>query len=171
MKIALAVVLSTLCLNNTNTPFKTFHHTHAAEAAKREQLESYYHNPDDSDCPVFDEEDVHMGPYEVLAQLVQAEAGNQDLMGKRLVADVVLNRIDNEIFPDSLEEVIFQNGQFAVVSNGAFTKAGWNIDIETYKAVEMEVKHRTNRDVLYFSRGKSKYANEHFKYGDHWFSY
>ena len=166
MKIALLVLLT---LVTNNTPF--FTHTASAEEAEREQWESYYHNPDDSDCPVFEEEDVHMGPYEVLAQLVQAEAGNQDLMGKRLVADVVLNRIDSTIFPNELEEVIFQNGQFAVIRNGEFKKAGWYIEPETYKAVEMEVKHRTNRDVLYFSRGKSKYANSHFKYGDHWFSY
>lgn len=37
----------------------------------------------------------------MLAQLVQAEAGNQDLTGKRLVADVVLNRVDSERFPVS----------------------------------------------------------------------
>lgn len=62
----------------------------------------------------------------MLAQLVQAEAGNQDLKGKRLVADVVLNRVDSDKFPNAIEEVIFQKNhvQFSVIVGGAFERAG-----------------------------------------------
>ena len=62
----------------------------------------------------------------LIAQLVQAEAGNQDLKGKRLVADVVLNRVDSEKFPNTIEEVIFQKEpvQFSVTVSGAFERAG-----------------------------------------------
>lgn len=62
----------------------------------------------------------------MLAQLVQAEAGNQDLTGKRLVADVVLNRVESEQFPNTIREVIFQKNpvQFGVTVDGAFGRVG-----------------------------------------------
>ena len=59
----------------------------------------------------------------MLAQLVQAEAGNQPLTGMRFVVDVVLNRVDDERFPNTIEGVIYQKGQFSVIRNGQFDKA------------------------------------------------
>ena len=108
---------------------------------------------------------------ELIAQLVMAEAGNQDLTGKRYVADVVLNRVDSDIFPDTVEEVIFQKNQFSVIENGTFDEAGWTITEECYEAVKMEYEERLNYDILYFSRGPSKYASNHFKHQDHWFGW
>lgn len=107
----------------------------------------------------------------ILAQLVQAEAGNQDLTGMRYVADVVLNRVDSEIFPDSIKEVIYQNGQFSVIKDGAFDRAYGNVSDNAYIAAEMEYYNRMNYDILYFSRAKSKYAKHHFKHQDHWFGW
>lgn len=117
-------------------------------------------------------EEIKFGEMELVAQLVQAEAGNQDLMGKRLVVDVVLNRVDDERFPNSVEEVIFQKDpvQFSVTTNGSFEKAGWNIDEETYQAVLMEYEERTNSGILYFSTTPCNGKN-HFQHGDHWFGY
>lgn len=117
-------------------------------------------------------EEIKFGEMELVAQLVQAEAGNQDLMGKRLVVDVVLNRVDDERFPNTVEEVIFQKDpvQFSVTANGAFEKAGWNIDEETYQAVLMEYEERTNSGILYFSTTPCNGKN-HFQHGDHWFGY
>lgn len=117
------------------------------------------------------EEEIRFGEMELIAQLVQAEAGNQDLTGKRYVVDVVLNRVDSEEFPNTVEEVIFQEDQFSVIKNGAFDEAGWNITEEDYKAVLLEYEERLNYDILYFSRGKSKYASNHFKWQDHWFGW
>lgn len=108
---------------------------------------------------------------EMLAQLTQAEAGNQDLTGKRYVVDVVLNRVGSDEFPDTVEEVIFQENQFSVIKNGAFDKAAENITEECYEAVKLEYENRLNDDILYFSRGKSPYATNHFKHQDHWFGY
>ena len=117
-------------------------------------------------------EEIKFGEMELVAQLVQAEAGNQDLMGKRLVADVVLNRVDDPRFPNTVEEVIFQKDpvQFSVTTNGAFDEARWHIDEETYEAVLMEYENRTNSGILYFSTTPCNGTN-HFKHGDHWFGY
>lgn len=117
------------------------------------------------------EEEIHLGEMELIAQLVMAEAGNQDLTGKRYVVDVVLNRVDSDDFPDTVEEVIFQKNQFSVIENGAFDEAGWTITEECYEAVELEYEERLNYDILYFSRGQSKYASNHFKHQDHWFGW
>lgn len=117
------------------------------------------------------EEEIRFGEMELIAQLVMAEAGNQDLTGKRYVVDVVLNRVDSDDFPDTVEEVIFQKNQFSVIENGAFDEASRTITEECYEAVELEYEERLNYDILYFSRGQSKYASNHFKHQDHWFGY
>ena len=60
---------------------------------------------------------------DLIAACVEAEAGNQDLTGKRLVADVILNRVDSEDFPDTIEGVISQPRHFATYWNGAIDRA------------------------------------------------
>lgn len=106
---------------------------------------------------------------ELLYSLVQAEAGNQDLDGCRLVADVVLNRIESDKFPNDLESVIYAPGQFSVVRNGALKKAQGNISEKVVQAVDMELANaRLNDDVLYFNNrpngsGCWQYCGHYFK--------
>lgn len=121
--------------------------------------------------PVWTEEELH--DIALLEQLVQAEAGNQDLMGKQLVVDVVLNRVADPRFPDTVEEVIFQTGpvQFSVTANGAWERAADNIIDSDIEAVRLEYgNERVNTGILYFSRTPCNGSN-HFKHGDHWFGY
>ncbi len=63
----------------------------------------------------------------ILYKIVEAEAGGEDRRGKILVANVILNRLENESFPDSIEGVVFQQkegvAQFSPVSNGRYEKA------------------------------------------------
>lgn len=117
--------------------------------------------------------EVILSPNEiqVAAQVIEAEAGNQDLIGKCLVMDVILNRVDSPNFPNDLISVVNQRGQFQVMRNGAYNRAAGRVSPESYQAVMMECDARGNRGVLYFSRGKQRYASNHFKYMDHWFGY
>ncbi|MGN1084537.1 MAG: cell wall hydrolase, partial [Lachnospiraceae bacterium] len=46
---------------------------------------------------------------EVLLRIVEAEATCEDIKGRMLVANVILNRVVSEDFPDSITEVVFQN--------------------------------------------------------------
>ena len=66
--------------------------------------------------------DISDKDYEVLLRIVEAEAGGEDETGKILVANVVLNRVQNSAFPDTVEEVVFQNEggcyQFSPIENG-----------------------------------------------------
>ncbi len=63
----------------------------------------------------YNREDVNL-----LAHLVQAEAGTQSLLGQVAVGAVVINRLNNPRFPKTLVAVIEQPGQFESVANGTF---------------------------------------------------
>ena len=125
----------------------------------------------DSDEQIRDE--IMYGEWEEGSQLVEAEAGNQSLKVKRLVADVLFNRLDSSNFPDVMHEVIFQEKQFSVVRNGAFDKAAWNMKDTDFDAVMLEADKdtRLNTEVLYFNNGDYvEGTTPLFKEGDLYFS-
>ena len=116
------------------------------------------------------QEEIRLGEMELLAQLVEAEAGNQPFEGKCLVVDVILNRVESPEFPDTISEVIFADGQFSVVKNGAFEKAAWNMQESDYAAVAVEMELHQNKDVLYFNNcSQVAGTGTKFKVGGHWF--
>lgn len=55
---------------------------------------------------------------ERLMRIAMAEAEGESTAGKALVMLVVLNRVWSDEFPDTIEEVIFQPGQFSVTEEG-----------------------------------------------------
>lgn len=116
------------------------------------------------------DEEILLGEMELIAQLVEAEAGNQSFEGKCLVVDVILNRVESPDFPNTITEVIFQEGQFSVITNGAFEKAAWNMKDSDYAAVSCEMALHSNRDVLYFNNCSNVAGTgDVFKVGGHWF--
>lgn len=52
----------------------------------------------------------------LLARLVESEAGNESYETKMMVASVVMNRVADSRFPNSIREVIYQKGQFEVTT-------------------------------------------------------
>ncbi len=54
----------------------------------------------------------------LLARLVYGEARGEPYTGQVAVAAVVLNRVKNSSFPNSIAGVIYQNGAFDVVADG-----------------------------------------------------
>lgn len=120
-----------------------------------------------------EERDIFTDDMNMIAQLVEAEAGDQDLEGKRLVVDVVLNRVESDQFPNTVEEVIYQKHQFSVIRNGAFERAEGHVQEECYEAVRLEYEERKNCEILFFGMKKKKSYMKHgvFKHQDHWFGY
>lgn len=57
---------------------------------------------------------------EILKQIAMAEAEGESVEGKALVMRVVLNRVQSDSFPDSVQDVVFQEGQFEPVWNGRY---------------------------------------------------
>ena len=106
---------------------------------------------------------------ELLAACVEAEAGNQSLYGKRLVADVILNRVDSDVFPDTISGVISQPGQFSVYSNGVLQKT--EPSEETYTAIYMELEERSYPSLMFFNCGGFlPYGEPWRQVGAHYFS-
>lgn len=96
----------------------------------------------------------------VLERIVEAEAGGEDADGKLLVANVVLNRVLDETFPNTVSEVVFQQSkgvtQFSPVANGRYDAV--TISEESKEAVERALNGEDlSEGALYFAA--RKYAN------------
>lgn len=111
-----------------------------------------------------------------LAKCVEAEASGEGLYGKRLVVDVILNRVQSSLFPGTtVTEIIFQHSdvndvwQFSVAGNGMLEAAVPTQ--ETYDAIARELECRSHPGLLYFtSEGFSPYGTPWQKVGHHYFS-
>lgn len=117
------------------------------------------------------EDEIFCDSLETLAICVEAEAGNQDLYGKRLVVDVILNRVDSDRFPDTIEGVISQKYQFTTYWDGSMGRVD-EPSPETYEAVRLELESRTDDSILFFTAGNyNTYSTPAYRYGDHYFGY
>nr|WP_308000113.1 cell wall hydrolase [uncultured Merdimonas sp.] len=63
-------------------------------------------------------EAAHQQELELLASIIFCEAGNQPYEGQVAVGAVVMNRVNSGLFPDSVEEVVYQSGQFVPAGTG-----------------------------------------------------
>lgn len=89
---------------------------------------------------------------DLLARLVTAEAKGEPFEGKVAVATVVLNRVENEQYPDTIKDVIYEKRQFQPVDNGMIHKPATK---EAEKAVnEAIVKKGTGKGSLNFYNPK-----------------
>ena len=103
----------------------------------------------------------HQADIEILERIVEAEAGGEDDDGKLLVANVVLNRVQDESFPDTIGEVVFQrsNGvtQFSPVASGSYYKV--EVSEASKKAVERALQGEDiSEGALYFAA--RRYADQ-----------
>ncbi|AGY48319.1 endolysin [Bacillus phage Slash] len=76
---------------------------------------------------------------DLMARLVRAEAQGEPYAGKVAVATVILNRVSNADFPNTISGVINQPGQFSPVSNGQINKAA---DNDSVRAVNEAIANR-----------------------------
>lgn len=98
----------------------------------------------------YTEEELH-----IIASCVEAEAGNykNHQLSQRYITQVIINRVNNEKFPNSVEEVIYQkvNGvpQFSVAYNGMMKS---EVDINTLYNVYCALIYGTDlpENVCYF---------------------
>ena len=104
-------------------------------------------------------------PKDVVAigKIIQHEAPNESELGKRLVIDTILNRVDSGEFPNTVEGVINQPGQYCN------PKKCPNEDV--YRLVVEEMYNRTNTQVLWYRTKKyHRYGNPILVEGNHYFS-
>lgn len=90
----------------------------------------------------------------LLAQLIAHEARGEGFDGWVAVAEVVKNRILSELFPSTMEEVIYESGQFAG-SDDIESMTPTEEIIEVARSVmEGKLEVLGNADVLYFRNAK-----------------
>lgn len=61
--------------------------------------------------------------FDLLACVINAEAGDEPFEGQVAVGAVIVNRVRSPFFPDTVAEVVFQPGQFKVIENGRYKEA------------------------------------------------
>jgi N-acetylmuramoyl-L-alanine amidase len=98
---------------------------------------------------------------DLLARLVHAEAQGEPFAGKVAVATVVLNRVDNPNFPNTIKEVIYERSgghyAFTPVQNGTINEPA---DRESYRAVEEALAFRgLGNGSLFFYNPKTAKSN------------
>lgn len=122
--------------------------------------------------------------YGVLLRIVEAEAGGEDSDGKLLVANVILNRMNSNRFPNTIAEVVFQRSgtvtQFSPIATGSFYQV--TISQKTVDAVQRALEGEDiSQGALYFAARKyadsdrMKWFDENltflFQHGGHEFFY
>ena len=108
---------------------------------------------------------------ELIALVTMAEAEGESELGKRLVIDTILNRVDSEVgyFPDTVYDVVYQKHAFSSMWNGRVDRV--EATEEVCQLVREEMVSRTNYDTVYFHAKKySKYGTPLFSEGNHYFS-
>ena len=120
--------------------------------------------------------------YDTLLRIVEAEAGSEDIKGRVLVANVIMNRVKSENFPDTVTEVVWVNSdgvpQFSPTYDGRINEV--TVSDETREAVKQALKGTDYSEGALFFIQKSaaeahnvkwfeKDLKKLFKYGVHEF--
>ncbi len=109
------------------------------------------------------ETELTQGEKELIAKVVMAEAAYEDMIGKRLVVDTVLNRVGRPGFGDSVYAVVYAPNQYYHAA--IYTE-------DCMQAVEMECMERLDRRVAWFcNNGWMPYGEHAYQHGGHWFSW
>lgn len=124
-------------------------HKEAVQAAKKELQDSAAGADSHPVAGQAEQAGLSDGDYMLLLRIVQAEAGNCDVIGRILVANVVLNRVLDGGFPNSITEVVYQKSQFSPVSNGSIDTC--SISEQTVEAVGRALSGEDHsQGALYF---------------------
>ncbi|TSB46119.1 cell wall hydrolase [Alkalicoccobacillus porphyridii] len=90
---------------------------------------------------------------DLLARLIHAEAKGESYAGKVAVGTVVLNRVDSDLYPDSVNDVVYERSAsghyaFSPVLDGAISNKA---DSESNRAAEEALQFRgQGQNSLYF---------------------
>ena len=86
----------------------------------------------------------------LLARIAMAEAEGCSTQTKTLIIMCVLNRVWSNEFPDTIEEVIFQENQFSPIDNGRWDRVEPNEDCYEAVKIVMEAKCDYSGGATYF---------------------
>ncbi len=95
-------------------------------------------------------ENISENDIDLLSRLIEHEAGNQGYNGWVAVGEVVINRVESDLFPDTLSEVIYDHKQFTNASELSTTVPRDGIREVAEDLLSGRIRLFNNKDVLYF---------------------
>lgn len=108
----------------------------------------------------------------LLSSVVEAESNRSttDTLGRKLIAETVLNRVNSGNWPNSITGVCFQSGQFAVVESGAIYSVGRTelSDAAVMEAIT-EVNTGSAPNVIYFNNSGYTIGDAYCEAGGNYF--
>ena len=110
---------------------------------------------------------VNASDEKLLATIIWCEAGNQSRTGKVAVGAVVMNRIASSKYPNDIDSVIYQRGQFGPAGTGKLNRV---LNSGSYTATSLQAAEDALNGVdpvegcLYFGCGRKG-----IKIGAHYF--
>lgn len=91
--------------------------------------------------------------YILLAKIIQVEVGYESYQSQLAVGSVIMNRVNDKRFPNTIREVIYQRGQFPAAHNGLLDKS--KPDDSVLRAAKAVLNGENNvKGALYFYNPK-----------------
>lgn len=106
---------------------------------------------------------------DLIARITFREAGNQSEEGQRAVVEVILNRLNSDRWPNTVEGVLSQNRQFSTwAGRNRVSEENVNNMLYIIEKVSTEEPVLTE-DYVYFNSLRNPKMNNRIKIQDHWF--
>lgn len=114
--------------------------------------------------------DVSISEYEgdLLERILWAEANDQSFDGQKAVVEVIFNRLRSPEWPNTIEGVLSQKGQFATWKSRNKVRPT-EVQSDVISEVLRETETVIPADYVYFSTKKHGWMHDCFKIEDHWF--
>lgn len=118
-----------------------------------EEIERYYEPVPEPADDRYDSIDLSFAERQLLARVVWVEARGESPEGQQAVAEVVLNRLLSEKFPEDVRDIVFQENQFRSLPFLGDAEPGQ----AQYQAIEKALfgPYVLDTDVFYFAREKT----------------
>jgi len=106
---------------------------------------------------------------DLICRIAFREAGNQSEEGKRAVIEVILNRLNSDVWPNTVEGVLSQSHQFSTWRGRANVSAENVASIQPILDKVGTEEPILSEDYIYFNSLSNPKMNNRVKIQDHWF--
>ena len=137
--------VSESCSNKTTTPYVSNLTTFEPQTEEESSEVEVDYYPEFTYSKDWSVEESYL-----LAKIAMAEAEGCNTRTKTLIIMCVLNRVWSDEFPDTIEEVIFQENQFSPIDNGRWDRVEPNEDCYEAVKIVMEAKYDYSGGATYF---------------------
>lgn len=106
---------------------------------------------------------------DLICRIAFREAGNQCEEGQRAVMEVILNRVESDVWPDTVEEVLSQPHQFSTWNGRNRVSEEHIEDMEEILDKVYTEEPVLSDNYVYFNSLSNPQMNNRIKIQDHWF--